>query len=65
MQRGGVQNAQYLWNVIFPIEDDTDGDLLSIFGEVCDGIETTLDNRGGVLIWDIGGGVAAMAAYSK
>ena len=40
-------------------------DLLSVLDAVCDAIDGTLNEGGAVLVLDIGGGVAALAAYSK
>ena len=40
-------------------------ELLSVIDALCDAIDETLDEGGGVLVLDIGGGVAAMAAYRK
>ena len=65
LQREGFKKAPYLENSTFTIGSDSEGDLLSIFGEVCEAIDWALDDENGVLVWDIGGGVAAMAGYSK
>ena len=65
LQREGFQKALYLDSTIYTIDSDTEGDLLSIFGEICDAIDWSLADGDSVLVWDIGGGVAAMAAYSK
>ena len=65
MEREGFKKAPYLENTIFTIGGDSEGGLLPIFGEVCEAIDWTLNDENSVLVWDIGGGVAAMAAYSK
>lgn len=39
--------------------------MLPLFPAVCDAIDRTLTKGEGVLVWDVGGGVAAVAAYSK
>ena len=65
MEREGFKKVSYLENSTFTIENDSEGDLLSIFGEVCEAIDWALNEENGVLVWDIGGGVAAMAGYSK
>lgn len=65
MQREGFNNAPDLDTTIFSIESDGKGNLLPIFGEVYDAIERILEGEEGVLMWDVGGGVAVLAAYSK
>lgn len=65
MQREGFKKAPDLDSITFNIESDTDGDLLPIFGEVCDVIDRILLEGEGVLVMDVGGGVATLAAYSK
>ncbi len=65
LQREGFKEASDLDSNIFTLESDTKGALLPIFGEVCNAIDKTLQEEQGVLVWDVGGGVAALAAYSK
>ena len=65
MQREGFKKDSDLDITGFKIDSDTEGDLLSIFGEVCDAIDRVLYEGEGVLVWDIGGGLATLAAYSK
>ena len=65
MQREGFRKTPDLDSNTFNIESDTEGDLLSIFGEVCDVIDRILSEGEGVLVLDVGGGVAVLAAYSK
>ena len=65
LQREGFRKASDLDITTFTLDSDTEGDVLSIFGEVCDAIDRTLREGEGVLVWDMGGGVAALAAYSK
>ena len=69
MQREGFKEAPDLDNTVFTIESDNKGNLLAVFGEVCDAIDSTLqegEGEGeGLLMWDIGGGVAAVAAYRE
>ena len=65
MEREGFRKAQDLDKTIFTLESDTEGDLLPIFGEVCNIIDRTLGNGENVLVWDVGGGVTALAAYRK
>ncbi|KAF6222796.1 hypothetical protein HO133_000845 [Letharia lupina] len=65
LQREGFRKAPDLHSIIFTLKSDTEGDLLSIFGKVCDAIDRTLWEGAGVLVWDVGGGVAALAAYRK
>lgn len=63
LQREGFRKAPDLDSIIFTLESDTEGDLLSTFGKVCDAIDRTLWEGADVLVWDVGGGVAALAAY--
>ena len=57
--------APDLDSTTFGLESDTEGNLLPILTAVCDAINRTLWEGEGVLVWDVGGGVAALAAYSK
>ena len=65
LEREGFKKAPYLETAPFRIESDSEGDLLSILGEICEAIDWPLNDENSVLVWDIGGGVAAMAGYSK
>ena len=65
MHREGFKKAPYLEAIIFTTGSDSDGDLLLILGEVCEAIDWALNDENSVLVWDIGGGVAAMAGYRK
>ena len=65
LQREGFRKAPELDKNVFTLTSDTEGDLLSIFGEICDAIDGGLEEEEDVLVWDVGGGVAALAAYSK
>ena len=65
LQREGFRKASDLDITTFTLDCDTKGDVLSIFGEVCDAIDRTLREGKDILVWDMGGGVAALAAYSK
>ena len=65
LQREGFRKAPDLGSITFNIKSNTEGDLLSIFGEVCDVIDKMLQEGEGVLVMDVGGGVATLAAYSK
>lgn len=56
MQREGFRRASDLDITTFTLDCDTEGDVLSIFGEVCDAIDRTLWEGETVLVWDIGGG---------
>ena len=65
LQREGFRKAPDLDSITFTIDSDTERNLLSIFGEVCDVIDRILLEGEAVLVMDVGGGVAALAAYSK
>ena len=65
LEREGFKKAPDLDKTVFTLESDTEGDLLPIFGEVCSIIDRTFGNGECVLVWDVGGGVAALAAYRK
>ena len=65
LEREGFRKAPDIDSTVFPIDSDDDGDLLPIFGEVCDVIDRTLGEGEGVLVCDVGGGVAVLAAYRK
>ena len=65
LQREGFKNALDLDSTPFILESDTKGDLVPIFGKVCDAIDKNLREDEGVLVWDVGGGVAVLAAYSE
>lgn len=67
LQREGFRRAPDLDAIIFTLESDTEGDMLAIFSKVCDNIHGIVGNAQGegVLVWDVGGGVAALAAYSE
>lgn len=65
LQREGFNNAPDLETTTFTIASDTEGNLLRIFSQVCDAIDRAISEKECVLVWDVGGGVAALAAYSK
>ena len=65
LQKEGFTKEADLDSSLFPIDDLTEGDLVSILDRMCDVIDETLQKEESVLVWDIGGGVAAMAAYRK
>lgn len=65
MQREGFGKGTELRATTFTIENDAEGDLLPILGALCDAIDWALWEGEDVLVLDIGGGVAALAAYSS
>ncbi len=65
MEREGFRRGPELDITTFALESDNEGDLLPMFDEICHAIDRVLWEGEGVLVWDIGGGVAGLAAYSK
>ena len=63
LQREGFRNAPDIDATIFTLGSNNETDMLSVFSEVCDSIDETLREGQGVLVCDVGGGVAALAAY--
>ena len=64
MQREGLTIPPNLENS-FTLGTDPEEELLSVIDAVCDAIGETLNEGGAVLVLDIGGGIAALAAHSK
>ena len=65
MKHEGFRRGPELDITTFALESDNEGDLLPIFDRICHAIDRVLWEGEGVLVWDIGGGVAGLAAYSK
>lgn len=65
MEREGFRRGPELDITTFALESDNEGDLLPIFDDICHAIDRVLWEGESVLVWDIGGGVAGLAAYSK
>lgn len=62
LEREGVMLPEDLENN-FTLGSYPGEELLSVTDALCDAIDETLEEGGAVLVLDIGGGVAAMAAY--